>query len=107
MTRFAHVTDRQLRAWVVRGYPLPRIAELMGCSTESVARRVRSLWQEAQSRSSRYDDPSEEEISQACAEIQAGWSEEERMRRAGYFRASVEATVVPESNLQRLAPGRR
>lgn len=38
--------------------------------------------------------PTAEEISQACREIQAGWSPAERRRRRGYRRAHHRASLL-------------
>lgn len=103
---FARVTDRQLRAWILRGVPVPRIAQTLGCSTESVVRRVQLLWRSAQERGNLVP-PTESEIRQRCQEIQKTWSEEERQRRAGYCHAPVEMAVVPASALARHRPGWR
>jgi hypothetical protein len=105
--RFARVTDRQLRAWVLKGLPAQRIASLIGCSTAEVARRVSELWHQAQERGNQ-TPPTKSEIRQRCLEVQATWSpDEEERRRVGHCRGRCEATVVPESHLRRLAAGGR
>jgi hypothetical protein len=48
-------------------------------------------------------DPSPEEIAERCAEIQAGWSEAERLRRLVYHAPVLEAPVVVVADLVRSA----
>lgn len=50
----------------------------------------------------RHDDPTEEEIARICLEIQASWSEQTRLFRAGLILAPWEA---PEFLIRK--PGRR
>lgn len=99
----AHVTDTQLRAWVLKGRSVRVIAVLMGTTVDEVKRRVLALWRQAEEKA-HYQPPDEETIRQRCLEIQASWSDEERLRRAGIRSRAVEATVVPASDL---APQRR
>lgn len=102
----AHVTDQQIRVWVLKGLSAQEIASLIGSSTSSVESRIRQLWQEAHERGLQLP-PSQDEIRQRCLEIRASWSDDDYRKRAGHRRREVSATVVRESDLRRLAPGRR
>lgn len=104
--RFAHVTDQQVRVWVLKGLSAAEIASLIGSSTSWVESKIRQLWQEAHERGKQLP-PTPDEIRQRCLEIQSSWSDDEYRKRAGHRRREVSATVVHESDLRRLAPGRR
>jgi hypothetical protein len=101
---YAHVTDTQFRCWVLKGRSPLWIAKVTGLSVAAVKARKAALWQEAQEKSNTLP-PTPEEIEQRAAECRAKWSDSEWARQE--CRQPVEVTVVPESSLTSLVPGRR
>jgi len=100
--RSPHVTDCQLRAWVLRGVPREEIARRCGTTISSTSRRIRELWQatavtgpvlEVES------DPDEETIRAECEEIQRGWSQQQRETRRVGRRPDWTPAVVHVSGL--------
>lgn len=100
--RSPHVTDCQLRAWVLRKVPREEIARRAGLTTSQLSLRLRVLWSVAAMESG--DDesvPDEQEIREACEEIQRGWSWQVReSRRVGGARAGWTPAVVPGFDME-------
>lgn len=102
MARFlATVTDSQLRSWKMKGLSEDRMAELCGTTTSAISRRIQDLWREAFLSSPEWGDPDEETIRQRSAEIQQGWSPQERERRLVGRAQAWTPAVVPVSVLAR------
>lgn len=88
----AVVSDAQIRAWRWEGYTVEKMAEATGMRTSEILARMQRIYAVP-----RAIDPDEETIQKLCAEIQAEWSEEERMKRLVGSGASWTPTVVPAS----------
>jgi len=100
--RSKHVTDCQLRAWVLRQVSREEIARRCGVTTSQISRRIHELW----SRTGRQglDEeflPDEQAIRAACDEIQRGWSDQQRETRRVGPRPEWSLVVVPVSSLAR------
>jgi hypothetical protein len=101
---YAHVTDTQFRSWVLKGRSPLWIAKVTGLSVAEVKAR-KAAWYRDIAEKAKLPLPTPEEIEQRAAECRAKWSDAEWARQE--CRPHVEATVVPESSLTSLVPGRR
>jgi ubiquitin len=101
---FAHVTDTQFRSWILKGRSPLWIARVTGLSVAEVKAR-KAQWYQDIAEKAKQPLPTPEEIEQRAAECRAKWSDSEWQRQE--CRQPVEVTVVPESSLTSLVPGRR
>lgn len=87
MSASRHVTDCQLRAWVLRKVPREEIARRAGVTTSEISLRIQQLWKSAATSGPVLEveiDPDESAIRALCDEIQRGWSPQVReSRRVG------------------------
>lgn len=100
--RSPHVTDCQLRAWVLRKVPREEIARRCGTTTSSISRRIHELWKTAAVTGPVLEvdwDPDEQSIREQCEEIQRGWSEQTRETRRVGRRPEWTPAVVHVSGL--------
>lgn len=83
MSASRHVTDCQLRAWVLRKVPLEEVAARCGLTTSEISRRLHALQLTCQPSEDEWS-PDEETIRAECDAIQQGWSQQVRdSRRVG------------------------
>jgi hypothetical protein len=94
-----HVTDSQIRSWRLRGFKLEHIARVCGTTISRISHRIQLIWQNDQQRAEYFGDPDEQTIRQRCVEIQASWSDRERLKREVGRGGRWRATVVPASIL--------
>jgi len=88
----ATVSDAQIRGWRRAGYTIEKIAEATGMRTSEVLHRIQEVYSVPRS-----PDPDEATIRRLCAEIRAGWSEEERLEREVSRHGEWRPIAVPES----------
>lgn len=88
----ATVSDAQIRGWRRAGYTVETIASATGMTTSQVLRRMQQLYSVP-----RAADPDQRTIRRLCAEIQRGWSDEEREKRLVGKGGRWTPTVVPAS----------
>jgi hypothetical protein len=96
--RSPHVTDCQLRAWVLRKVPREEIARRCGTTISSISRRIRELWQATAVTGPVLEvawDPDEQTIREQCDEIQRGWSQQQREKRRVGPKPDWTPAVVP------------
>jgi hypothetical protein len=101
--RSPHVTDCQLRAWVLRKVARDEIARRCGVTTSEISLRIQRLWQEAARSGPVLEvevDPDESSIRAACDEIQRGWSDQVRESRRVGPRPEWSPGVVHASDLR-------
>jgi hypothetical protein len=100
--RSPHVTDCQLRAWVLRKVPREEIARRCGTTISSISLRIHELWKTAAVTGPVLEvesDPDEQSIRAQCDEIQRGWSDQQRETRRVGRRPAWTPAVVPDFGL--------
>lgn len=88
----ATVSDAQIRGWRRAGYTIEKIAQATGMDTSEVSHRIQEVYSVPRS-----PDPDAATIQAICAEIRAGWSEEERLARDVARNGEWKPIAVPES----------
>lgn len=94
MPQYCDVSDYHLRSWRARGYTVEAVHKLTKIPLEVLRERYHALYC-----SERADDPTQQEIRERCAAIQAGWTPAERWQRQVTKSGRWTPIVVPASVL--------